>query len=272
MSKAKVTRQFIGARIGQLHLRKCDGRLSEKPDTTILCLHMMPKSGRIFAGILPELAADRLVIAPDYPGYGESDQYPTDIHPTIEGYADSIHELITHFDLEQVDLVGYHTGSMVSVALAHRYPDLIRKVINVSAPIFSEEEAAELDQFFAPIPLDIEGTRFRTIWERILHYAGSGMTLEMAAMSMAENLRAGERYEEGHHAAFQYASAYIQNISEIEQPVLVMNFGDDLFEHSKKADQYLNNGLRVDFPNWGHGSLDLWPREIAAEMLKFLDN
>jgi len=263
MSDFPVRRQFIDVKAGQLHLRTCDASSTDS-SVAIVCLHMMPKSGRIFVNLMPELAKDRLVIAPDYPGYGESDGYSEAFQPTIEHYAESISEVISHFNLDQVDLIGYHTGSMVSIELAHRYPNLIRKIINISAPVLSEEESRDLDKFFAPIPLDKEGTRFRTMWERIIHFSGPGMTLEMAAVSMAENLRGGERYEDGHHAAFEYARAYTQKISEIKQPCWVMNFGDDLFEYSKR--------VRTDFPDWSHGALDIWPKEVAVEMLTFLDN
>ena len=97
------------------------------------------------------------------------------------------------------------------------------------------------------------------------------MTLEMAAASMAESLRGGERYEEGHEAAFNHCQAYAETLGRIEQPLLVMNIGDDLYEHSKRADRLLRNGRRIDFPDWGSGFLEIWPREAAAAMLEFFD-
>lgn len=71
---SSVKRQVIDGRYGQLHLRVA-GREHEDKKPAVLCLHMMPKSSRGFARLIPELAKDRLVIAPDYPGYGESDHF-----------------------------------------------------------------------------------------------------------------------------------------------------------------------------------------------------
>ena len=269
MSKPKVQRQFINAMTGQLHLRLA-GR--EGPRPAVLCLHLMPKSGRCFTRLLPELAGDRLAIAPDYPGYGESAPFFSDAKPTVPDYADAIEEVMDHFSLEQADLVGYHTGAMVAVELALRSPDAVRKVVNISAPILSAKEAADFDQQYAAIPLDEAGTRFRTLWARVLQHRGPGMTLEMAAASLVDSLRGGERYEEGHHAAFQHSQAYADALGRMTQPLLVINIGDDLFEHSKRADKLMRNGQRIDRPDWGHGFLDLWPTKAAAMMLQFLDS
>ena len=269
MTTPSVTRQFIDTDTGQLHLRVA-GRMSSA--LPLICLHMMPKSGRGFAQLLPELAKDRLVIAPDYPGYGESDPYPDSVTPAISDYADSVSQLLDVFELERVCLLGNHTGSMIAVELAHRYPQRIAGVINISAPIFTQQEVQELQQYFAPVPLDTAGTRFQIMWERVLQYRGPGMTMEMAAVSMAENLRGGERYEDGHYAAFAYTETYVEKLRELEQPVLVINPGDDLFEQTRRVDRYLRHGRREDFPDWGHGFLELWPGAIAKIVLEFLDS
>ncbi|MCS1408770.1 MAG: Haloacetate dehalogenase H-1 [Verrucomicrobia subdivision 3 bacterium] len=188
---------------------------------------------------MPELARDRLVIAPDYPGYGESDHWPEEVQPAITDYADSMEEVIRHFGLEQLHLVGHHTGAMVAVELAQRHPQLVGKVINISAPILNEQEVQYLHDYFATIPLDQEGTRFQTMWQRVLKFRGPGMTLEMAAASLADNLRGGERYEDGHRAAFNHSHTYAETLARIDQPVLVMNVCDDLFEPSKAGGQLL---------------------------------
>ena len=95
------------------------------------------------------------------------------------------------------------------------------------------------------------------------------MTLQMCADSMAENLRAGDNYEWGHEAAFTYARDYISNLAKIEKPVFVMNVNDDTFEHTKRIDPILKNGKRIDYPDWGHGFLSAFPKDVALEINKF---
>jgi len=235
----KIRRKFVDIADGQIHLRIA-GEVSDK--ATIMCCHMVPKSGRSFLPLMPEFAKDRLVIAPDYPGYGESSPIPNQRPAEISDYVDAMELVIKHLELEHVMLVGYHTGSMVVTELAYRRPDIVSKVIMLSAPIFTEKEVASFSHYYKPVPLDKEGTRFKLMWERILHFNDSRLPLEKAAESLAENLRGGERYEEGHAAAFEYSREFTNFLQHIQQPVWVMNLKDDLFENTKRVDAYLNNG------------------------------
>ena len=142
--------------------------------------------------------------------------------------------------------------------------------MNISAPILSPAEAAALDREFSPLPIDEEGTRFSIMWQRVLAHRGPGMTLEMAADSFAENLRAGDHYEWGHRAAFAYAATYQRKLGEISQPLLVINPGDDCWELSQRADALWNDGRRIDKPEWGHGFLSAFADDAAELILEFL--
>lgn len=264
----KVRRCFVDGEYGQLHVRSA-GKDSGKPP--IVCLHMVPKSSRSFVNLMPFLAEDRLVIAPDYPGYGESDPPPVAPEVDINDYARAVWGVIEQFELDEVSFVGYHTGSMVAVEAAQIKPQQVVKIINISAPVFTKEEVGQFHKYYAPIPLDVEGNRFRVMWERIMEYRGPGMTLEMAATSMAENLRGGENYEWGHRAAFNYTENYVANLLHLDQPILVMNIKDDLFKQSQRVDPLLKNGCRRDYTEWGTGFLDVYPEQVAKVMLKFLD-
>ena len=154
-------------------------------------------------------------------------------------------------EVERVHLLGYHTGSMVAVEATEQRPDRVLSIVSISAPLFTDEESQQLDARFAPIPIDENGTRFTRMWERVLQHQGPGSTLQMAAASFAENLRAGDNYEWGHRAAFAYAAKYRQRIQNIQQPMLVLNPKDDCYEQSKRADPLMRHGTRRDFPQWG---------------------
>lgn len=264
----KLRRGYSDVTAGQAHWRLAGTAGSARP---LVCLHMVPKNSRSFQRVLPELARGRLVLAPDLPGHGASDPLP-DGH-SVPGYARWLWELLDELAMEgPVDLLGYHTGSMVAVAAATMRPDQVGRMINVSAPAFTREDLQTLGNYFQPIPLDEAGTRFSVMWERVLHHAGPGMTLEMAAASMADNLLTGEDYEEGHRAAFAFALDYLEQLAALPHPVLVMNIADDLYEATTRIDPHLRNGERRDYRQWGNGFLDLHGSEVAAEVLDFLDD
>jgi hypothetical protein len=48
-----------------------------------------------------------------------------------------------------------------------------------------------------------------------------------------------------------------------------MNVNDDTYEHTKRIDPILNNGERIDYPQWGHGFLSAYPDKVAHEINKF---
>ena len=85
--RPRVIRQFCDGPFGQVHVRRA-GDTGNKPG--LVCLHMSPKSGRSFADILPYLAGERRVLAPDNPGHGESDLPPAQPPVTLEDYARSM--------------------------------------------------------------------------------------------------------------------------------------------------------------------------------------
>ena len=66
-----IRKSYTDGRYGQVHCRGIYPAAATKP--RVVCLHMSPKSGRSFHEMLPFLAADRIAIAPDYPGHGESE-------------------------------------------------------------------------------------------------------------------------------------------------------------------------------------------------------
>jgi len=265
---ATVSKTYVDGKYGQLHTRVAIPEKATRPP--IVCLHMSPKSGRSYHEVLPHLADDRVVLAPDYPGHGESALPPPEPHVTLEDFAECAWTVVDAIGGGPVHFVGYHTGAMVAVEAAWQRPEQVRSIVSISAPVFTRDEQQQLDGAYAPIPIDEEGKRFRIMWERVLQHRGPGMTLQMAAASFAENLRAGDDYEWGHRAAFAYAQKYNERLGLVEQPILVVNPNDDCHEQSKRADAIMKNGTRVDYPQWGHGFLNAFPQEAAAAMLTFI--
>ena len=120
------------------------------------------------------------------------------------------------------------------------------------------------------MPIDEAGTRFSVNWQRVLENRGPGVTLQMLADSFAENLRAGDNYEWGHRAAFEYAGQFGERIAAVAQPVLIMNPADDCFEATKRCADLLQRGSYEEFTQWGHGFLNAYPQDAARVILQFI--
>ena len=236
----------------------------------IVCLHMSPKSGKNYQDVLPHLAGDRIAIAPDYPGHGESDPPPPEPQVSITDFADSTWAAVDALCDGPVHFVGYHTGSMVAVEAALQKPGKVRSIVAISAPIFDDHEIAEYSASFEPVPIDEAGTRFSVNWQRVVENRGPGVTLAMLADSFAENLRAGDDYEWGHRAAFAYAGGFGERIAAVDKPILVVNPADDCFDATKRSADLLRQGSYLEFTQWGHGFLNAYPDDAARVILNFV--
>jgi len=257
-----IRRAFVDAEYGQMHYRVA-GEPSGKPP--LICLHQSPKSSREFIEFMRIAGEDRLVIAIDSPGHGESDVPQQQM--SIEDFAHQIWSALDVLNIGKADLLGHHTGAKVAAEMAWQRPEEVAGIVMVSALVLTPEERDEFKSMFKPIPLDEAGTRFKEMWAKSIQYRGPGMSLEQLANSMAENLRAGEAYEWGHEAAFNYTAAFAKRIAKLPHRITVLNPKDMLFEFTPRVGKLLQNGKVVDYPDWGFGFMET-DTETAAQVVK----
>jgi pimeloyl-ACP methyl ester carboxylesterase len=218
--------------------------------------------------LLRELGEDRVVVAPDTPGFGSSDVPPAP--PTIEDYASVMAGVAVTLGLRQVDCIGYHTGSKTAVQLAIARPDLVRRVVLTSAPVYTDEELAKQKTTMgSPKPLFEDGSHLVRDWHGLYDWRGPGWSIEGVQREFAEQLRAGETSWYGHHAAFRYH--HRENLPRVAQPVMVLCPDDDLVTPTRRAKELIRNGQFVELAGWGHGMVEYRTAELAAFLRGFLD-
>ena len=133
MEPAKIRRAYVNGPYGQMHVRIAGGGRASRP---LICFHLSPLSGVVYENWISEMGRDRMAVAIDTPGYGMSDHPPQP--PTIADYAEAMAEAIESLDLNEVDVMGYHTGSKICVELARRRKRLVKHLVMVSAPVYSQ--------------------------------------------------------------------------------------------------------------------------------------
>ncbi|MFJ2577751.1 alpha/beta fold hydrolase [Kitasatospora aureofaciens] len=77
--------------------------------------------------LLPDLAAHRTVVAPDYPGSGDTPYEPGE--PTLDELADRLVATAVEEGLDTFDLAGYSLGAAVAVRAATRHPERVRSLL-----------------------------------------------------------------------------------------------------------------------------------------------
>ncbi len=265
-------RQFIDGPYGQIHYRikHCDSA-EKRP---LICLHMFPQSGRNFEKFLHYYPANRTVVVPDFPGYGESDCPAEQI--TATDYANTVWNIVDKLSLlnefDSIDLFGIHAGAKLATEATAIRPDQVQHLVLSSAAVLYPDELESLKQAFHPVPLDNEGTRLNRLWDILLRNQGKGQTLEMLATSLAEILRGGENYEWGHYAVYEFNQRFPDVLSSLSHPIALINVNDDLYEMTPRTIPYLNNGKMYDFPEWQQGFLEVNAREVCQLVDRLLDN
>jgi pimeloyl-ACP methyl ester carboxylesterase len=99
----------------------------------LVLLHGGLGSGEMFAPVLSAYTAGRQVILPDLQGHGRTADIDRPIDVRL--MADDIAALIAHLGIEKPDVMGYSLGGGVATSLALRHPELVRRLISLSANI-----------------------------------------------------------------------------------------------------------------------------------------
>jgi pimeloyl-ACP methyl ester carboxylesterase len=126
-TEVKATGQY--AAVNGLHLYY-ETHGTGKP---LILLHGGLASGETFGPVLPALAASRQVIVVDLQGHGRTPDIDRPIDVRL--MADDIAALIEHLGLEKPDLVGYSLGGGVALFTAVKRPELVGRLVVVSAHI-----------------------------------------------------------------------------------------------------------------------------------------
>lgn len=262
-------KQYVDGEFGQLHLRMAAPESSGK--RPLYCAHQSPKSGREFQRFMTLASAARTIVAPDYPGYGMSDAPPQESDATIPMYAREMWRVADALGHEKLDLLGNHTGGKVVAEMAMQQPDRVGNIVIISAAILTDAERAEYRDYFSPIPLDDAGTRFSTMWERIVEVRGPGQTLELLSESLLMNMMGGEEYEWGHVAAFNHGRPFEEAIQSLPHRITLLNPADTLSEVTRRAGPLLNNGEIIELPDWGYGFMDAFTEDAVDLVIGKLD-
>jgi pimeloyl-ACP methyl ester carboxylesterase len=107
-----------------------------KPVATVLFIHGIGNSGRVWNPVIEKLPKDVRVVTIDLLGFGKSPQ-PSWIVYSAQTQARSV--LATYLKLRlhgQVIIVGHSLGSLVAVEIAKRYPLLVRSLVLCSPPFY----------------------------------------------------------------------------------------------------------------------------------------
>ncbi|MBV1868421.1 MAG: alpha/beta hydrolase [Marinosulfonomonas sp.] len=106
---------------------------------TLLLLHGFPTSSQQYRNLIPELASDYHVIAPDYPGFGRSAMpAPSEFEYSFANYASLMDGFTDTLELSSYSLYVMDYGAPVGYRLALKEPQAIEALIIQNGNAYEE--------------------------------------------------------------------------------------------------------------------------------------
>jgi pimeloyl-ACP methyl ester carboxylesterase len=131
----------------------------------LMLLHGAYGAIDLWGPILPSLAEHRQVIAVEQQAHGHTADIDRPL--TYEQMTEDTAALMRHLGIENADVFGYSMGGNIGLQLAMRHPDLVRKLVAISANYRSDAYYPELldliqtitPEVFAGSPLEVSYLR-----------------------------------------------------------------------------------------------------------------
>jgi pimeloyl-ACP methyl ester carboxylesterase len=106
---------------------------------TLLLLHGFPSSSHMFRDLIPLLAGSYHLVAPDFPGFGQSDMPDRRKYDySFANIANTIAEFIDQIGLKQFSIYIFDYGAPVGLRIALKCPDRISAIISQNGNAYEE--------------------------------------------------------------------------------------------------------------------------------------
>jgi pimeloyl-ACP methyl ester carboxylesterase len=245
---------------------------------TVLCLHGLTRNGHDFDVLAESLSAEFRVIAPDFPGRGQSDWLADPRDYVTETYAADVAALIARLDVDQVDIVGTSMGGIIGMALAAQRNNPIRKlVINDVGPLIAKAGLKRIRRYVGRDPSFKDIAELEAMLRWI--FAGFGKLPDSTWRRIAEQSfrrkpdgRLGFNYDPKIAVPFKQGwfvrDVLLWNLYDaITCPTLVLRGADSDILRRADAEAMTRRGPRaalVEFAEIGHAPSLTTPDQIAC--------
>ncbi len=242
----QITRHYLtipalnGRPARRVHYRRCGS------GPAVVLVHQSPRSSAEWTELMQLWGAYFTCIAPDTPGYGQSDPLHGE-QPEIDDFADALAEFIRAVGITQCGGYGFHSGSFILAQTMKRHPDLFAGQALGGFGVWTDDERALFaGGYFPPFVPSHYGEHLVWLWNRILeqswffpwfdvrHETRIGVARdapeEVHAIAM-EMLEAGDHYRKGYGAVMR-AVRELPAADAVTPPVLITAYeGDPMVEH-----------------------------------------
>ncbi|MFN8534448.1 MAG: alpha/beta hydrolase [Dehalococcoidia bacterium] len=190
-----MSRGFAATSLGQMHYRE---RGAGAP---LVLLHRTPDSSTMWDDVVACLAERFRTIAPDTPGFGDSDAPSSP--PEIADYARAVVDVLDALGIGRAHLLGHRTGATVAVEVAAAFPDRVDRLALSGLVDYPPDDRRPTITVEAGPELSIDGSHYADRWARV-RAAWPWATPEQIHRTVIDGLRANANWQWAGEAVRRY--------------------------------------------------------------------
>lgn len=255
------------------------------PGTPVVLLHGYAETNRMWLPLIPKLAGQRVVIAPDLRGAGSSEK-------AAGGYdkktmAQDIHALVQSLGYPKVKIVGHDIGLMVAYAYAAQYPSEVESIVLMDAFLPGVGDWTHVwllrdlwhFHFYGETPLKLVAGRERIYLE---HFWNDFAADRNHSIPEVDRLFYAAAYAQpgAMPASFEYFHAFEQDAKDfagfaktpLQMPMLILSGekagGTFLIDQGKMVD---TNVTGVIIKGSGHWLMEEAPEQTIPLLVSFIE-
>ena len=256
---------------------------------TILLLHGYPTSSHMFRNLITDLSVQYHVLAPDYPGFGRSDQpLMKDFDYTFDNMANIVEGFLKELKVTKYSIYLMDYGAPIGFRIAAKYPERIESLIIQNGNAYDEglkdfwipikkywndytvENGKPLEGFHSPAGLKWQYTHGV---QDSLKISPDNWNLDLQHLTRAENDKIQLAMFYSYRTNVPLYPEWQQYFRDHQPPTLIVWGKNDYIFPADGAHPYKRDLKNLEFHllDTGHFALEEKGDEIANYILKFLN-
>lgn len=247
----------------------------------LVLIHGFLTSHLVFDDVIDELAQSFHVIAPDLPGFGQSEKpSPSRYAYGVETFAEAVADLIAAYGVGQAHILGHDLGGAIGITLAAHYAELVTRLVVVGPLCYPQPPNRRLRRALWPL---LGGVMFKQLFGR-RSFRNYFKDEVLSRGSTASFLRVDSYYDdfntpsarESAYAVFRAmldARPVVARVSRVRHPTLVTWGRDDRIvpaAHALKLAREIPDA-RLELFDAGHSPQEERPMELVNVVREFFE-